>query len=70
MQLFVLHLGLGVIQIYLENRDRHANMNLFENHRQQITASEATLADRLRPRHLDEFIGQEYILGQGRLLGI
>ena len=43
-------------------------MNLFENHRQQITASEAPLADRLRPRHLDEFIGQEHILGQGRLL--
>jgi putative ATPase len=43
-------------------------MNLFENHRQQITASEAPLADRLRPRNLDEFIGQEHILGQGRLL--
>jgi putative ATPase len=43
-------------------------MNLFENHRQQINASEAPLADRLRPRHLDEFIGQEHILGQGRLL--
>ncbi|MFM7887282.1 MAG: AAA family ATPase, partial [Pseudanabaena sp.] len=26
------------------------------------------LADRLRPRNLDEFIGQEHILGQGRLL--
>ena len=43
-------------------------MNLFENHRQQITASEAPLADRLRPCNLDEFIGQEHILGQGRLL--
>ena len=43
-------------------------MNLFENHRQQITTSEAPLADRLRPRNLDEFIGQEHILGQGRLL--
>ncbi len=43
-------------------------MNLFENHSQQITASEAPLADRLRPRQLDEFIGQEHILGQGRLL--
>jgi putative ATPase len=43
-------------------------MNLFESHRQQITAAEAPLADRLRPRTLEEFIGQEHILGQGRLL--
>ena len=43
-------------------------MNLFENHLQKVTASEAPLADRLRPRTLEEFIGQEHILGQGRLL--
>jgi putative ATPase len=43
-------------------------MDLFESHRQQITAAEAPLADRLRPRTLEEFIGQEHILGQGRLL--
>ena len=43
-------------------------MNLFESHRQQITAAEAPLADRLRPRTLEGFIGQEHILGQGRLL--
>jgi putative ATPase len=43
-------------------------MDLFEHHRQQITAVEAPLADRLRPRTLEEFIGQEQILGQGRLL--
>jgi putative ATPase len=43
-------------------------MDLFEHHRQQITAAEAPLADRLRPRTLEEFIGQEQILGQGRLL--
>lgn len=43
-------------------------MDLFESHRQQITAAEAPLADRLRPRTLAEFIGQEHILGQGRLL--
>ncbi len=44
------------------------NMNLFEHRRQQVTAAEAPLADRLRPRTLEEFIGQEHILGQGRLL--
>ena len=30
--------------------------------------SSAPLADRMRPRTLDEFIGQEQILGKGRLL--
>lgn len=34
-------------------------MNLFESHRQQITAAEAPLADRLRPRTLEEFIEKE-----------
>jgi putative ATPase len=43
-------------------------MNLFENHRLERTAAQAPLADRLRPQNLDEFIGQEHILGQGRLL--
>jgi putative ATPase len=43
-------------------------MDLFEHHRQQLTVAEAPLADRLRPRTLEEFIGQEQILGQGRLL--
>ncbi len=43
-------------------------MNLFDYHREQSIKAEAPLADRLRPRTLDEFIGQEHILGQGRLL--
>jgi putative ATPase len=43
-------------------------MDLFEHHRQQITAAKAPLAERLRPHTLEEFIGQEQILGQGRLL--
>ncbi|THB65100.1 MAG: AAA family ATPase, partial [Spirochaetaceae bacterium] len=30
--------------------------------------SKSPLADRMRPRNLDEFIGQEHILGEGRLL--
>lgn len=28
----------------------------------------APLADRMRPRNLDEFIGQDHIVGPGRLL--
>lgn len=43
-------------------------MDLFEQHRQQITAAEAPLAARMRPRTLAEYIGQEHILGEGRLL--
>ncbi len=43
-------------------------MTLFEQHRQQLIASEAPLAARMRPRNLDEFIGQDLILGPGRLL--
>lgn len=43
-------------------------MNLFDQHRQHLTHAEAPLAARMRPRTLDEFIGQEHILGVGRLL--
>ncbi len=39
-------------------------MNLFEKN----AARRAPLADRMRPRNLDEFIGQEHIVGRGRLL--
>lgn len=43
-------------------------MDLFEQHRQQLLETEAPLAARLRPRTLDEFIGQDEIVGPGRLL--
>lgn len=43
-------------------------MDLFDQHRQQLAETEAPLAARMRPRHLEEFIGQEHIIGQGRLL--
>ncbi|HEY9663747.1 MAG TPA: AAA family ATPase, partial [Allocoleopsis sp.] len=43
-------------------------MTLFEQHYQHLTHTEAPLAARMRPRTLDEFIGQEHIIGQGRLL--
>jgi putative ATPase len=43
-------------------------MDLFEYHAAQQRKKEAPLADRMRPRTLDEFIGQEHIVGQGRLL--
>jgi putative ATPase len=43
-------------------------MDLFEHRLQQINITDAPLAARMRPRILDEFIGQEAIVGPGRLL--
>jgi len=43
-------------------------MDLFEQRQQQLIASEAPLAARMRPRSLLEFIGQSAIIGPGRLL--
>lgn len=43
-------------------------MTLFDQHRQQLEYTEAPLAARMRPRTLDEFIGQDHIIGPGRLL--
>jgi putative ATPase len=43
-------------------------MDLFDQHRQHLIQAEAPLAARMRPRQLDEFVGQDHILGQGRLL--
>jgi putative ATPase len=42
--------------------------DLFEHSRQQQIRREAPLAARMRPRTLDEFAGQEHIVGEGRLL--
>ncbi|HEY9644039.1 MAG TPA: AAA family ATPase [Coleofasciculaceae cyanobacterium] len=42
--------------------------SLFDQHRQRLTDAEAPLAARMRPRSLDEFIGQDQIIGPGRLL--
>ncbi len=43
-------------------------MDLFEHSYQQKVKAEAPLADRMRPRTLDEFVGQDHIVGAGRLL--
>ena len=43
-------------------------MNLFDQHRQALIAQEAPLAARMRPRTLDEFVGQDAVVGPGRLL--
>ncbi len=43
-------------------------MDLFEYTRRDILEKEAPLASRMRPRTLDEVVGQEHILGPDRLL--
>ncbi len=43
-------------------------MTLFEHFGQKRMREEAPLAARMRPRTLEEFVGQEHILGEGRLL--
>ncbi len=48
-------------------KDQNKN-SLFDYSRQQYLKKNAPLADRMRPRQLDEFIGQERIIGPGRLL--
>jgi putative ATPase len=42
--------------------------DLFEHSRQEQIRREAPLAARMRPHTLDDFVGQEHIAGEGRLL--
>jgi putative ATPase len=43
-------------------------MDLFDHAVQETIRQEAPLAARMRPRNLDEFVGQENIIGPGKLL--
>ena len=43
-------------------------MNLFSETEQKNIASAAPLAVRMRPQNLDQFIGQESFISQGKLL--
>ena len=43
-------------------------VNLFEHKHQNQILKEAPLADRMRPRTIEEFVGQSHILAPGRLL--
>jgi len=43
-------------------------MDLFEHSRQEQIEKEQPLAARMRPRTMEEFVGQEHIVGPGRLL--
>jgi len=43
-------------------------MNLFDYQREKLLSKEAPLAHRMRPRTLEDFTGQEHIVGKGTLL--
>ena len=43
-------------------------MDLFDHALQERLSHEAPLADRMRPQTLDEILGQDHIIGKGRLL--
>lgn len=43
-------------------------MDLFDHAMQKQMQHEAPLADRMRPQTLDEIVGQDHIIGEGRLL--
>lgn len=48
---------------------RHETKSFFsEPEETQEPAADAPLADRMRPRTLDEFVGQEHLVGPGRLV--
>ncbi len=41
---------------------------LFRKKEAEVFSREAPLADRMRPRSLEEFVGQDHLLGQGKVL--
>jgi len=43
-------------------------MDLFDQKLEQNLAKEAPLADKMRPKSLDEFFGQEQVIGAGKML--
>ena len=47
---------------------KRGDHTLFEHLRKQREGETAPLAARIRPRTLDEFVGQEHLLGPGRIL--
>ena len=46
----------------------HDSESLFEHGRQQNAMGIAPLAERMRPASFDEFVGQQHILGEGKVL--
>ena len=54
---------------YKENiLEKKMQGNLFDDVREEQLKTKAPLAVRMRPENLDEFFGQEHIVGEGKLL--
>lgn len=49
-------------------RPEDSNLDMFERQFEEERLKNAPLAARLRPANLDEFVGQEHIIGSGRVL--
>jgi putative ATPase len=47
---------------------KRCSMDLFDANRERLLSQRAPLADRMRPRTLDELVGQEHLVGEGTLL--
>ncbi|HVP36484.1 MAG TPA: AAA family ATPase, partial [Terriglobales bacterium] len=43
-------------------------MDLFEKQKEKKRVEETPLADRMRPRNFEEFVGQKHILSEGSVL--
>jgi putative ATPase len=43
-------------------------MDIFDYHAQKSAESTMPLAERMRPRHIDEFVGQQHVVGTGSLI--
>jgi putative ATPase len=52
-----------------KRRQSSAEADLFAQQAQAARRKAAPLAERMRPRSLEEFVGQAHLLGSGRLLG-
>lgn len=62
------HPSEGTVRTVLIRIRIREGMDLFEITRKGILEKEAPLANRMRPRTLDEVVGQEHIIGPDRLL--
>ena len=54
--------------LFLEETDKDNIMDLFDYMRSTNMEKESPLAARMRPRTLDEVVGQEHIIGKDKLL--
>ena len=52
----------------MENEEKGSNMDMFEQQFEKDKLKEAPLAARMRPSGFSEFVGQERIVGKGRVL--